>query len=167
MSRRTAAVDVGRSIKQTTQAFTFIEKNAVAAAKAGVREHLEMVGTESQRQVPRITRKLAGSMRIEVRERPAVFGTIDYLAPYAVRVHEEQRPPSSNGKWKYLEDPFKAQEGLFAARVGDAVATLIDEASKGKTRSRNRDEAGSWVLRKIISAVKGEMRDDSAKKDEE
>jgi hypothetical protein len=164
---RRAAVDVGRSIKQTTEAFTFLGNEATKAAKRGVREHLEMVGTESQKQVPRITGKLARSMRIDIRERPAVVGTIDYLAPYAVPVHEVQRPPSSTGKWKYLEDPFRDMAPLFKDRVGDAVATMIDDASKGRSRSRNRDEAGSWILRKIMSAVKGEMRDDSAEDDDE
>lgn len=118
-------------IKQATEAFTFLGRAVTKAALAGVNEHLEMVGTESQRQVPRITGKLARSMRKQLHERPAVFGTLDYLAPYAIHVHEVQRPPSSTGKWKYLEDPFKAQEPLFRARVGDRVRKAIDDAGRG------------------------------------
>ena len=145
-------------IKQTTQAFTLIEKGAKHVVKAAVREHLEMVGTESQRQVPRITGKLARSMRIEVRERPAIFGTIDYTAPYAVQVHEVQRPPSSTGKWKYLEDPFKQQEGLLRPRLGDAVTALVEGVAKTTGRGRSRADGSSAVLRRLVSLVKREMR---------
>lgn len=122
-------VTIRLDIEHVSEGFTFLGKAATKAAVQAVNEHLELVGTESQKQVPRITGKLSRSMRKILHERPVVYGTLDYLAQYAVQVHEVQRPPSSTGKWKYLEDPFKAAEPLFRPRLADAVAQAIEQAS--------------------------------------
>jgi len=82
-----------------------LQNRSVAGMRRGVRRFLDTVGEQSQVQVPRITGALARSMRIRIQENP-VSGIISYDMPYAGIVHEIPRPPESNGKWKYLEDPF-------------------------------------------------------------
>ena len=48
-------------------------------------------------------------------------------APYAKVVHEIPRPAASNGKWKYLEDPWKRAAGGF----DKIVAEEVEHAMKG------------------------------------
>ena len=120
-------------VRAVSEAFTFLSKEATKAGKRAVSNHLELVATDSQMLVPRITGKLARSLRKTIRERPAVFGTLEYTAPYAVVVHEVPRPPSSTGFHKYLEKPWKAHERDLVPMVEEEVAKLIDEAAaRGK-----------------------------------
>lgn len=76
------------------------------AVYRGVKKWLGIVASESQAEVPYVTGKLAHSMKFTVSRRP-LSAQIAYTAPHAKYVHEVQRPSHSNGKWKFLEDPWK------------------------------------------------------------
>ncbi len=92
-----------------SQAIRDVKALTGAADKAlvrGTRRWLEMVAERSQFEVPRITGRLAGSMRVQVTTKP-VTGTISYNMPYSAIVHEVPRPISSDGKWKFLQGPWE------------------------------------------------------------
>lgn len=116
-------------VARATFALTTIGSNLRPAVLAAVREATEHILTESLREVPRLTGRLANSSRVRVEEQPAIHGIVDYTAPYAIFVHEVPRPASSNGKWKYLEDPFKREEAKFPQRVADRVAAMLGSTS--------------------------------------
>lgn len=101
-----------------------LEKSAPRAFTRGCRIFLEKVGEKSQEQVPRQTGHLARSMRITVHQNPG-GGTIKYDTPYAAMVHEIPRPASSNGKWKYLEDPLKEMLPDLERIIGNEVAAEL------------------------------------------
>ncbi len=84
-----------------------VERGQQRGLLAGLRKWAGMVGSLSQQQVPFITGRLMRSIEYDVHAGRTPSVAIKYTAPYAGIVHEVPRPPSSTGKWKYLEDPFK------------------------------------------------------------
>lgn len=90
-----------------------------AVAKAVFSEAQALL-TESKILVPVITGNLKSSGRVNMKEGGDIEAVISYgdpTVPYALRVHEEPRPPTSNGTYKYLETPFKEASGKYAARI--------------------------------------------------
>lgn len=118
-----------KGVAFTTGRLRNIGNASVRAMRRGVRVWLEMVAAESQAEVPRITGNLANSMRIAVKSSAPVLGDITYQAPYAALVHEIPRPAASNGKWKYLEDPFKRLEPRIEQTIADEVERAMKEAA--------------------------------------
>lgn len=86
-------------------------RNLIPAARRGlargIRMWCEAVAVQSGNEVPRITGFLANSLRIVMHNNASrISAVIEYLAAYAAAVHEHPRPPTSNGKWKFLEHPY-------------------------------------------------------------
>jgi len=80
----------------------------------------ELIMTESQRQVPRLTGFLANSRSVELSERRSeIVVVLSYGADYAFKVHESFTVRS--GKRKYLEDPLKAASGGMADRIAKRI----------------------------------------------
>jgi hypothetical protein len=115
-------------VDETVKTFGALGRGVHMGVIRGVRVWLEAVGAESQAEVPRKTGRLAGSMRIAVKQTTPVHGEIEYTAPYAAIVHEVPRGPLSNGKWKYLEDPFKRLEPQMTETVAREAAAAMKEA---------------------------------------
>lgn len=116
-------------VEKVTNGFRAINQAAIAGVRLGVRVAMEMVAAESQREVPRITGRLANSMVVAVTGGAFqnVRGTVSYATPYAGVVHEVPRPAGSNGKWKYLQDPWQRLEGEFET----IIAEEVEHAMKG------------------------------------
>lgn len=83
------------------------------------RAEAEILRTESMREVPVLTGRLRNSARVVVETRKII---VEYATPYAFWVHEMPRPPSSNGKWKFLEDPFNRWAVGFSDRIEARMA---------------------------------------------
>jgi hypothetical protein len=135
------------SIAQITTTFAVVGREIKKAARAGVQTHLELVGEQSQREVPRDTGALARSMQIHTREHPQPYGWIDYTAPYAIPVHEIPSPPNKSvggrsarhdppTKWRYLADPFKREQSQLVGRVADACARELRRQKRAAGRKR-------------------------------
>lgn len=124
MSRLSSWGCVAEGVSEAGQNLRSIQGATTNSLRRGVRKWLEIVGAESQKQVPRITGRLARSMRIMVTDAP-VSGTISYTAPYAGIVHEIVRPKGSNGKWKYLEDAKNALIGDLMKIVKSEIGSEI------------------------------------------
>lgn len=90
---------------------------AARGLRRGMKKWAGMVASLSQAQVPWLTGELARSLVIDVQDNPPSI-QLKYTARHAAIVHETPRPPSSNGKWKYLEDPFKQLVPQLEAVVG-------------------------------------------------
>ena len=112
-------------LKKATEALSASGPRIRRAVKAALRSEAEAILTEAKILVPYLTGNLHDSHRLTVFERPAIFATIEFLAPYALRVHEEPRPPSSNGTFKYLEIPLKEASSGFAERVATRARALL------------------------------------------
>lgn len=117
-------------VREVSHGFRALTKAGIAGVRRGVRVAIEGVATEALREVPRITGRLANSMATAVTGQAfqTVRGTIEFSAPYAGMVHEVPRPANSNGKWKYLEDPWKRAEGTFEQTIADEVERAMREA---------------------------------------
>lgn len=98
-------------------------RKAVALA---VRSEAEAISTEAKILVPQVTGNLLSSYRLTVIERAEIFAIIEFLAPYARRVHEEPRPPSSNGTFKYLEQPLREASAGYTERVARKAAAFVE-----------------------------------------
>lgn len=112
---------VAYGVAATTNGIRYMEAKCIVGFKSGMRQWLAKVAAESQVEVPRITGHLARSMRWGVSDGHPVTGFIRYQAPYAGIVHEVPRPASSNGKWKYLEDPMKRNAMSMVPMIGAAI----------------------------------------------
>ncbi len=98
----------------------------VTGLAKGLRTWAEAVVVESGNEVPRITGFLANSVRIVMhRSHTRMSVVIEYLAAYAAAVHEIPRPPTSNGKWKYLEHPYNRLLPDLPNHVGVAIAAEL------------------------------------------
>lgn len=118
-------------LEHVTETLQIAGRAAKDGAKVGVQKHLDAVAKASQAEVPVITEVLKKSLTTRVRERPAIFGIVEYTAPYALPVHEIPRPPSSTGKWRYLADPFWRLEGKYLPTVAKEVERALSKA-KGR-----------------------------------
>lgn len=98
-----------------------MEQQSLVGFKRGMKEWIRRVAVESTVEVPRITGNLARSMRWGVTNGHPSSGFISYNAPYAGTVHENPRPPSSTGKWKYLEDPWKRNQPNMVPMISAEV----------------------------------------------
>lgn len=117
---------IGLSIAGVPGASMDIRRLSVKARTGlgkGLRTWAEAVALASGNEVPRITGFLANSIRIVVHKTTSRMSVvIEYLATYAASVHEHPRPPTSNGKWKYLSDPFNRLLPDLPNVVGRAIA---------------------------------------------
>lgn len=113
---------VAMGVSSATRGIRYMEAKSIVGFKRGMRRWVALVAAESQAEVPRITGHLARSMRWGVSDGHPVSGFIRYNAAYAGNVHENPRPPSSNGKWKYLEDPWKRNTPKMVPMIGAEIA---------------------------------------------
>lgn len=116
---------VAYGVSSTSRGIRFMEAKSIVGFKRGMRKWLSVVAMESQQEVPRITGHLARSMRWGVSDGHPVSGFIRYNAHYAGMVHEVPRPASSNGKWKYLEDPLKRNGPSMVPMIGTEVRKAL------------------------------------------
>lgn len=115
------------NVKGIKESIGFFGKMSVETRKGfrnGVKKWLEMVASESQRQVPWLTGQLAQSMEVKMHARSAA-GDISYNTKYAWAVHEVPRPAGSTGKWKYLEDPLKQLEPHLEAIIAEEIEKAL------------------------------------------
>lgn len=123
-------------IRGVTEAITSFGRAAEVETFNAVVDETQEIAAESQMEVPRQTGHLSLSMRVKNRQRPAAFGIIDYVADYALWVHEMPRPPSSNGKWHFLSDPLKRAKKRFAKRVLQRILDAAADAQQAIGRAR-------------------------------
>lgn len=86
---------------------------AKTAALKAANDVIEDIGTESQKEAPVLSGTLRRSQSVsEDKAQMAVY--LSYNTPYACRQHEELGYRHTDGKAKYLEDPFnrKKDSGL-------------------------------------------------------
>jgi len=128
---KTGLVIIGEAgifgVSEALQAFGREAKRELFEA---VTEEIHEVAREAQEEVPVITTHLADSMRVNVRQRPAVYGEIKFLADYALYVHEVPRPESSTGKWHYLSDPLARSKKALVKNVAARLQSLVRETSR-------------------------------------
>ena len=116
---------VVKGVEVTKKGLGIVGENATQGMRRGARRWLEETAAASSQLVPRLTGHLARSVRVEMQDTiGGVKGSISYNAPYAAIVHEIPRPPSSNGQWKYLEQPFME-------RLPELTNTVAAEVKRG------------------------------------
>lgn len=102
---------------------------------------LNLIESDSVKQVPRDTGVLATSIYTDVFEKgKEIIGEVGYGALYAPFVHENKRSGktggispqgqlyrswASRGKWKFLEDPFKRYKSTILRMIKKAVGGKI------------------------------------------
>ncbi len=116
-----------QGLEKTLRGIKAAEKDYQQAVAKAVFSEAQKILTDAKILVPRITGNLANSGRVTKKTGDDVEAVISFggvppnglPVPYAMRVHEEPRPPSSNGTYKYLETPFKEASAGYAARIRD------------------------------------------------
>jgi hypothetical protein len=112
-----------------------IEERQVRGFLAACRLEAERVMTASQLEVPVEFGNLKNSKFLLVEATPDASRFIaGYATDYAVYVHEIPPPPMQSeggrsathvdGKWKYLEDPFKREAPHMIKRINDAIEAV-------------------------------------------
>lgn len=77
----------------------------------------------------RVQKKLK-ALRVKATRDTGEAVLVGYTANYAVYVHENKEPHHPNGKFKFLEDPYREKAGEIAARIAKA-AKLTGSLLKG------------------------------------
>lgn len=128
------AVEI-KGLQKTTKALSAVSSKMDKAIAAAVNSEAQLILTEAKVLVPYIT----GNLRDTARVTPAkimpgmpIFAIIEFIARYALRVHEEPRPPSSNGTFKYLETPLKDASADYPQRVARRAAEIFDRGAGGE-----------------------------------
>ena len=113
-------------VQKTTQGIMDLDKKYKKAAYAALNTEAELILTEAKILAPYITGHLKDNTRITVRsDISEPNSVIEFLADYAYKVHEEPRPPTSNGTFKYLEMPLKGASSGYAKRLQDRMDKII------------------------------------------
>lgn len=74
--------------------------------------------SESVKQAPKDTGDLRGNCAVDDSNLEKFEVTVGYSLPYALRQHEELNYKHTNGKAKYLEDPFNLKKSIYMKFIG-------------------------------------------------
>jgi hypothetical protein len=113
------------NLQKVTQGIRATGAKYRKAVYFAVNSEAEAILTEAKILVPFVTGNLQSSARKTIIEGKEIFAVIEFLAPYARRVHEEPRPPSSTGTFQYLAKPLKDASSGYAERVARKVAKFM------------------------------------------
>lgn len=117
-----------QGLKKATEAITIFGTKFEKAVAAAIYSEAQAVLTEAKILVPYITGNLQTTgdvLPVRKEGGVALVAEVVFTAPYALRVHEEPRPPSSNGTFKYLEIPLKEASSGYANRVAAKASRLM------------------------------------------
>jgi hypothetical protein len=115
-----------QGLQKTTDGIRAAGRRYRKGLELAVTSEAEAILTEAKILVPQVTGNLLNSHRLTVRTTPTIFAIIEFLAPYARRVHEEPRPQGSNGTFKYLEQPLREASSGYAERVAAKAARFAE-----------------------------------------
>jgi hypothetical protein len=94
-------------LTQAQKKLGILRMSMLSRLKQFTRDEIQLIFEESQRQVPRLTHRLANSGMIQ----PIADGfEIIYTESYALPVHDIDIPHRT-GKWRYLADPANEAQG--------------------------------------------------------
>lgn len=74
--------------------------------------------SESVKQAPKDTGDLRGNCAIDASNLEKFEVVVGYSLPYALRQHEELNYKHTNGKAKFLEDPFNLKKSIYMKFIG-------------------------------------------------
>lgn len=117
-----------QGIEEIQNGFKQLSADTIKSAAAAVRTEAELVLAASKKEVPKglpyPNLVNTGQTRVRVNPDGTVSGIVEYLAEYAIYVHNINKNYRV-GKWQYLADPLRKLSASYVDRLASKLRSDV------------------------------------------